>query len=160
MPIRGGIHGNYTGCAESEAVWGRNSAPIRLGSKDVRSFLLTLEPDEMSRQRNRGRPVATPASLFDQARDEMFQHVMRCGVIGSAPEHQKEWFDETMQYLSERYHELSKKEIVDLRVLGERFAAPTRKPDAAPAVEPDPKSNDGEDAGDVVEGELDTAHAA
>lgn len=89
----------------------------------------------MSRQKSRGRPVAAPASPFDQARDEMFQHVMRCGVIGSEPEHQKEWFDETMKYLSERYHELNKKEIVDLRVLGERFAAPARKPEAAPPAE-------------------------
>lgn len=108
----------------------------------------------MSRQRqNRGRPVAAPASPFDQARDEMFQHVMRCGVIGSAPEHQKEWFDETMQYLAERYHELSKKEVGDLRVLGERFAAPTRKPETAEA-EPAAESNE------ATEGELDEVNAA
>jgi hypothetical protein len=59
----------------------------------------------MSRQKPRGRPAAAPASPFDQARDEMFQQVMRCGVIGSDPAHQAEWFDETMTYLGERYHE-------------------------------------------------------
>jgi hypothetical protein len=108
----------------------------------------------MSRQKPRGRPSAAPASPFDQARDEMFQHVMRCGVIGSEPEHQKEWFDETMQYLAERYHELSKKEVSDLRVLGERFAAPTRKPEGTPA--PDLTS----ESDDAAEGELDAVNAA
>jgi hypothetical protein len=109
----------------------------------------------MSRQKPRGRPAAAPASPFDQARDEMFQHVMRCGVIGSEPEHQKEWFDETMNYLAERYHELSKKEVADLRVLGERFAAPTRKPDSAVAA-PDLSSESDE----AAEGELDAVNAA
>lgn len=61
---------------------------------------------------------------MDEARNELFQHIMSCGVIGSQPEHQVEWFNETMNYLSERYHELSKQQIADLRVLGERFAAP------------------------------------
>lgn len=110
----------------------------------------------MSRQKSRGRSSAAPVSPFDQARDEMFQHVMRCGVIGSAPEHQTEWFDETMKYLGERYHELSKKEIADLRVLGQRFAAPTVTPeDLAPAESAlSPTTEESES------GELDTVNAA
>jgi hypothetical protein len=72
---------------------------------------------------------------MDEARNELFQHIMSCGVIGSLPEHQGEWFNETMQYFSERYHELSKQQIADLRVLGERFAAPTaKKPSSNDAV--------------------------
>ncbi len=87
----------------------------------------------------------------------MFQHVMRCGVIGSAPEHQAEWFDETMAFLAERYHELNKKQIADLRVLGERFAAPTVKsaPAATPVVLPPSDDSDG-----ATEGELDAVNAA
>lgn len=82
----------------------------------------------MSRpSRPRGRTQAALPSPFDQARDEMFQHVMRCGVIGSEAEHQREWFDETMVYLAERYHELDAKSIADLRKLGERFAAPAKQ---------------------------------
>jgi hypothetical protein len=68
-------------------------------------------------------PVATP---FEEARDEMFQHVMKCGVIGAAPEDQKDWFDGTMTYLAERYHELSPKQIAELRILGERFSQPAK----------------------------------
>lgn len=67
--------------------------------------------------------VVTP---FEEARDEMFQHVMKCGVIGAHPDDQKEWFDATMAYLTERYHELSPKQTAELRVLGERFSQPAK----------------------------------
>jgi hypothetical protein len=81
----------------------------------------------MSKQKpryNRGAPAAS--TPFEEARDEMFQHVMKCGVIGALPEDQKEWFDATMSYLAERYHELSPKQIAELRVLGERFSQPAK----------------------------------
>lgn len=61
---------------------------------------------------------------MDQARDELFQHIMRCGVVGADPDHQREWFDETMAYMTERYHELHAVELAELRTMGERFAAP------------------------------------
>lgn len=116
----------------------------------------------MSRQKPRGRPSAAAPSPFDQARDELFQHVMRCGVIGSAPEHRAEWFDETMKYFSDRYHELNQKQIADLRVLGERFAAPTKvgatvAEDATPSAE---HAEENADAKDAPEGELDAVNAA
>ena len=87
----------------------------------------------MSRQRTRGPAGPATPSAFDQARYELFQHVISCGVIGSELEHQKEWFDETMKYFAERYHELGSRQIADLRVLGERFAAPTKRPEPATA---------------------------
>ena len=77
------------------------------------------------REMRRRTPSAAP-SFFDQARDEMFQHIMQCGVIGCAPEDQKEWFDNTVKYLGERWHELTPEQIAELRTLGERFAAPAK----------------------------------
>lgn len=68
-------------------------------------------------------PVTTP---FEEARDEMFQHIMKCGVIGSTGEDQKDWFDGTMTYLAERYHELTPRQVGELRVLGERFSQPAK----------------------------------
>lgn len=65
-------------------------------------------------------------SPFEAARDELFQHVMRCGVIGSDAADMKEWFDNTLDYLQDRYHELSPTQLGELRVLGERFAEPAR----------------------------------
>ena len=76
----------------------------------------------MATQRNRQRRrEVEPQTPFDQARDEIFQHIIRCCVIGSAPEHQKEWFDQTIEYLEDRYHELSEAQVTELRTLGERF---------------------------------------
>lgn len=63
-------------------------------------------------------------SPFDQARDELFSHILRCGVLESTPEHQKEWFDDTMLYLAERYEHLAEEQVEQLRVLGERYCRP------------------------------------
>ncbi len=63
---------------------------------------------------------------FEQARDELFQHIMTCGVVGADDEHQHEWFDETMKYFSERYPELGEVLMKDLRMLGQRFAQPPK----------------------------------
>ena len=63
-------------------------------------------------------------SAVDQARDELFSQILRCGVTEAEPEHQKEWIDDTMQYLSERYRGLSESELAQVRTLGERFCRP------------------------------------
>jgi hypothetical protein len=73
------------------------------------------------------------AVAFAQARDEMFSHILRCGVIDALPEHQKDWFDDTMLYLADRYEDLTKEELAQLRVLGERFSRPVQR--KAEAVE-------------------------
>lgn len=84
---------------------------------------------------NRGRRdvVATP-SPYEEARDELFQHVMQCGVIGAETEHQTEWFDNTIAYLTDRYPELSPAQIKELRTLGERFAQPPKRQAATSAA--------------------------
>ena len=80
----------------------------------------------MARKEMRRRTPAAAQSFYEMARDELFQHIMQCGVIGCAPEDQKEWFDTTMSYLKERWHELTPDQITELRTLGERFAAPAK----------------------------------
>jgi hypothetical protein len=47
-------------------------------------------------------------------------------VPGSDPDHIEEWFDETMRYFEERYPELSKDQLSELRTLGVRFAKPPK----------------------------------
>ncbi len=78
-----------------------------------------------TKNRFRKEPVRA-ATPFDEARDELFQQIMRCGVIDSASDDQKDWFDNTMEYLTERYYELAPSQIEQLRVLGERFAQPPK----------------------------------
>ena len=70
---------------------------------------------------------ASEAVSFDQARDELFSHILRCGVIEALPEHQKDWMDDTMLYLADRYEDLSNEELAQLRVLGERFCQPVQR---------------------------------
>ena len=44
----------------------------------------------------------------ERARDELFSHIHRCGVLKALPEHQVEWMDETIEYIAERYPELGR----------------------------------------------------
>jgi hypothetical protein len=67
------------------------------------------------------------AASFAQARDELFSHILRCGVIDALPEHQKDWLDDTMLYLADRYEDLGEEELSELRVLGERFCQPVQR---------------------------------
>ncbi|MBK8002837.1 MAG: hypothetical protein IPK12_02575 [Gemmatimonadetes bacterium] len=87
-------------------------------------------------------PRRTPAAprVFDQARDEMFSHILRCGVLEALPEHQKEWFDDTMAYLTERYEDLGPEELTQLRTLGERYCQPVANRPTTPPTEPTPEA--------------------
>jgi hypothetical protein len=77
---------------------------------------------------HRKKPRSSPeAASFAQARDELFSHILRCGVIDALPEHQKDWFDDTMGYVADRYDVLSKDELAQLRALGERYCQPVRR---------------------------------
>lgn len=79
------------------------------------------------------RRTAPEPRLLDQARDELFSHILRCGVLEALPEHQKEWFDDTMLYLAERYESLTEEERAQLRTLGERYCQPVVNRPAASA---------------------------
>ena len=63
-------------------------------------------------------------SLLDQARDELFSHINRCGVLHASPEDQKIWMGETVDYLAERYPDLGDTELDTLHGIGMRFCQP------------------------------------
>jgi hypothetical protein len=92
----------------------------------------------MAKQKNRRPSAPVGPTPFEESRDELFQHIIRCGVPGSDPDHIEEWFDETMRYFEERYPELTKEQLSELRVLGIRFAKPPKarqgEPDAVSAA--------------------------
>lgn len=60
----------------------------------------------------------------ERARDELFSHIHRCGVLRATEEHQAEWMDDTVGYISERYPELSEEQLTELRTMGLRFCRP------------------------------------
>ncbi len=62
--------------------------------------------------------------LMDRARDELFSHINRCGVLQAAADDQVHWMDETIDYLGERYPDLTDSDLVQLRDIGMRFCKP------------------------------------
>ena len=80
----------------------------------------------MNKKQTRSAPAA---ASFAQARDELFSHILRCGVIEALPEHQKDWFDDTLGYIADRYEDMSAEELSQLRLLGERYCQPVRRVD-------------------------------
>ena len=62
--------------------------------------------------------------LMDRARDELFSHINRCGVLQASPEDQKTWMSETIDYLAERYPDLSDLHLDQLHNIGLRFCQP------------------------------------
>jgi hypothetical protein len=93
-----------------------------------------MKEGRLTKKKAAPRAPAMPTAL-DQARDELFSHILRCGVLEAATEHQKEWLDDTMQYIGERYA-LSPEELIQVRALGDRFCQPVVKR-AAPAITAD-----------------------
>lgn len=62
--------------------------------------------------------------LLDRARDELFSHINRCGVLHASPEDQKSWMTETIDYLAERYPDLADTDLDQLVGIGLRFCQP------------------------------------
>lgn len=62
--------------------------------------------------------------LMDRARDELFSHINRCGVLQAADDDRLQWMDETVQYLGERYPDLTNTDLGELRDIGMRFCRP------------------------------------
>lgn len=63
-------------------------------------------------------------TALDRARDELFSHINRCGVLEASVDQQQEWMDDTMQFLEERYPQLSAAEVKQLEELGMRYCKP------------------------------------
>ena len=47
------------------------------------------------------------SKLLDRARDELFSHINRCGVVDASEADQTEWMNDTIDYLGERYPTLA-----------------------------------------------------
>lgn len=66
----------------------------------------------------------TDSKLLDRARDELFSHINRCGVIEATEADQAEWMGETIDYIGERYPSLADHELRFLHAVGIRFCQP------------------------------------
>ena len=100
----------------------------------------------MSRNRDRDRDRRAPSrpTAVDEARNELFSHIHRCGVLGATEEQQVEWMKDTIEFLSERYPSLKEKELKELEGIGLRFCRPVIV--NAPVSEVEPEAGPGADA--------------
>lgn len=64
-----------------------------------------------------------PTSL-EMARDELFSHIRRCGVLDAENDERTEWMKDTVGYLGERYPDLSEAELAELAEIGHRYCQP------------------------------------
>ena len=62
--------------------------------------------------------------LQDRARDELYSHINRCGVLQATGDDQEHWMEETIEYIGERYPDLSDSDLKYLREVGIRFCQP------------------------------------
>lgn len=63
-------------------------------------------------------------SSFDQARNDLFSHIHRCGVLRAEEQQQNEWMNDTVEYLGECYPGLSDEQVEELKAIGLRFCRP------------------------------------
>jgi hypothetical protein len=80
----------------------------------------------LSRNRDRNRSNSAPArpTALDEARNELFGHIHRCGVMQATREQQVEWMKDTIEFLQERYPALKERELKELETIGLRFCSP------------------------------------
>ncbi len=62
--------------------------------------------------------------IFAQARDELFSHINRCGVLSATDDDRTTWMTETIDYIGERYPDLVDPDLRELHAVGIRFCQP------------------------------------
>lgn len=62
--------------------------------------------------------------IFAQARDELFSHINRCGVLSATDDDRTAWMNETIDYIGERYPDLVGPDLQELHAVGIRFCQP------------------------------------
>ena len=97
--------------------------------------------------------------LLDRARDELFSHIHRCGVLQASEDDQDTWMTETIEYLAERYPDLGETDLMELKTVGRRFCQPViSRLKKDPVEETEEAAANGQveaeaEAGETVEGE-------
>lgn len=73
---------------------------------------------------SKGRVEKREFDLLNRARDELFSHIQRCGVLDATKEQQDEWIRDTMGYMRERFPDLDSDQLGELEKLGRRYCQP------------------------------------
>lgn len=101
----------------------------------------------MSRNNKKRSPERT--TDLDQARNDLFGHINRCGVRQATEEQQVEWMADTIEYIGECYPSLNDEELEELKAVGLRFCRPAIPHGAANTAERPEEDGAGETAEEV-----------
>ncbi len=63
-------------------------------------------------------------TTLELARDELFSHIQRCGVLEAEDSERGEWMKDTVEYLGERYPDLNEEQLAELSAIGHRYCQP------------------------------------
>jgi hypothetical protein len=85
------------------------------------------ETQYMGRRKPKEHRKEDNATPLEKARDELLSHIIHCGVLQAEPEQQKDWFDDTMEYMAERHSGLTAKQLASIREVGEQYCRPVRR---------------------------------
>lgn len=90
---------------------------------------------------------------IERARDELFSHIHRCGVLNADAADQDVWMTETVEYLAERYPDLGVSDLAKLKKVGMQFCKPviSRLKRSRPAVETPVDDGAGTDANTLAD---------
>ena len=103
-----------------------NLPSLQDGAKTFVNYCLSCHSASMMRY-NRLRDIGLTE---DQIANNLIFTGQKVGdlmTVAMRGEDAKEWFDNTMAYLTDRYPELSPEKLHELRTLGERFAQPPKR---------------------------------
>jgi hypothetical protein len=105
--------------ARTPAVAGSRRAHVAPGDRDGSPTRIT--------DRKEARPLSSskykPTTL-ELARDELFSHIQRCGVLEAEDSERGEWMSDTVEYLGERYPDLNEAQLAELSAIGHRYCQP------------------------------------
>jgi hypothetical protein len=79
--------------------------------------------------------------------------IHRCGVLQAAEEERNAWLKETVEYMADRYPNLSRMQLAQLEIVGRRFCAPVIEHGAGHTAmtQNEGSEPDGEQEADAVE---------
>ncbi|MDT8435994.1 MAG: hypothetical protein RRA92_04485 [Gemmatimonadota bacterium] len=63
-------------------------------------------------------------TTLELARDELFSHIQRCGVLEAEETERFDWMKDTVEYLGERYPDLDAGQLAELAAIGHRYCQP------------------------------------
>ena len=96
-------------------------------------------------------PQGENESQVEQARNDLFSHIHRCGVLRATEEQQNEWLADTVEYIGECYPALGEEQLEELKAIGLRFCRPVIQHGAehtavdSPADAGEPQADDSEE---------------